>query len=74
MVCVEREARLDVGGCEVGEIVQHLRNGHATVKIIENVSNGDTRAAEASLAAADARINRDAFPVVQFIAVVFWRC
>ena len=71
-VCGERKARLDVVGGEVGKVIEHLGNGHAATEIIENVGHGDARAADAGLAAADARINRDAFSVVHVVKVVFW--
>lgn len=68
----ERKARLNIVSGEVGEIVKHFGNGHAATEVIENVRHGDARATDAGLAAADARVNRDAFPVVHVETVVLW--
>ena len=63
-VCGERKARLNVVGGEVGEIVQHLGDAHAAAEIIENIGHSDARPADARLATADSRVNRDALSVI----------
>ena len=70
-VCGERKARLNVVGGEVGEIVQHLGNGHATTEIIEHIGHRDPCATDAGLAAADARVDGDALKVVHHDKVGF---
>src|SRR5438067_1934919 len=71
-VCGKSEARLDVVGCEVRKIVEHFRYGHAAAEIIENISDGNARASDARLAAANARINGDALAVVHGDTIDFW--
>ena len=63
-VCGERKTRLDVVGREIGKVVQYLGNGHATAEVIEHVGHRDACPTDAGLAAADARIDRDALKVV----------
>lgn len=60
----EGKARLDVLRGEIGEIIQHLRHRHAAAEIVEDIRHRDSRAANARFAAADARIDRDAFPIL----------
>lgn len=60
----EGKACLNVVSGEVGKIVQHLRNGHATAEIIEHVSHGDTGAADVGLAATVARGDYDSLAII----------
>lgn len=70
-VCGEGEARLNVVGGQVGEVVQHLGNGHAAPQVIEHVGHGNAGASDARLATADARIYRNVFSVVHTKRLVF---
>lgn len=60
----EGETRLNVLRREIGKIVQHLGDAHAAAQITEHIADGDARAFDARLAAANARVNRYAVLVI----------
>jgi hypothetical protein len=64
MISIKCEASADVSFRQRGEVFEDLGLGHASGKIIQRVVDGDAQAANAGLAAALAKFNRDDLRVV----------
>lgn len=60
----ESETRLNILRREIRKIVQHLGDAHAAAQITQHIADGDARAFDARLAAANARVNRDAVSII----------
>ena len=60
----ESKTRLNVFRREIGKIVQHLGDAHAAAQITKHIADGDARAFDARLAAADSRVNCDAVSII----------
>ena len=67
MVCRKGRARLDVRAGQIGKILKDLRIAHNAGEIFQHISQSDSKAANAGLTAALAKVECDDIKIGQSV-------